>query len=74
MLSPCHWIKKEAIRKLVLPENAYNLSGSVQAIFVENHVEEDKELCVGQRLGTVHSLYIDKEAWLREELKGGSKP
>ena len=31
-------------------------------------------MCVGQRLGTIHSMCIDKEAWLREELQGGSGP
>ena len=36
---------------IILPGNEYNLSGSVQAIYVENHAEECVELCVGQRLG-----------------------
>ena len=56
-----------------LLENAYNLSGSVKAICVENHAEEDVEICIGQKLGTVHSMHIDKEVWLREELRGRSE-
>ena len=40
--------KQESGRKLVLPENAYNLSGSVQVIYIENHANEEVELCVGQ--------------------------
>ena len=45
-------------------------------IYVENHAEECVELCVGQKLGTIHSLSIDKQAWLREELRESavSKP
>ena len=31
------------------------------------------EIFTGQRLGKVHSLYIDEEAWLKEELRGSSK-
>ena len=56
-----------------LLENAYNLSGSVKAICVENHAEEDVEICIGQKLGTVHSMHIDKEVWFREELRGRSE-
>ena len=44
------------------PDNAYDLSGSVQAVYVENHAEESLEICVGQRLGTIHSLCIDEKA------------
>ena len=34
--------------KLVLLENAYNLTGCVhlQAVYLENHANEEKELCV----------------------------
>ena len=68
--------EQEAGQKLLLPENAYNLSGSVQAIYgtinMENHAKEEVELCAGQRLEKVNSLHI--EAWLREELKSGRKP
>ena len=53
--------------KRVLPENAFNLLGSKQAIYVENHREENAELCVGQRLGTVQCLCIDKEALCSEK-------
>ena len=42
----------------------------MQAVYVENHAEECVDLCVGQKLGTIHSLCIDKEAWIREELSG----
>ena len=56
--------EQEAGRKLILPENAYNLSGSVQAVYMENHAEECVEVCAGQRLGTIQSLCIDEEAWL----------
>ena len=31
---------QEKGRKILLPENAYDLSGSVQAMYVENHGEE----------------------------------
>ena len=31
----------------------------MQAVYVEN-----------QKLGTIHSMCIDKEAWIREELRG----
>ena len=61
---------QEADRMLMLPENAYSLTGSVQAIYVE----KDAESCIRQRLGTIHSLYFDKEAWLKEELRGRSEP
>ena len=54
--------EQETGRKLILPENAYDLSGSVQAVYVENHAEESLEICVGQRLGTIHSLCIDEKA------------
>ena len=47
---------QEKGRNIFLPENAYNLSESVQAIYVENHAEECVELCVGQKLGTIHSI------------------
>ena len=53
---------------MLLPDNLNNLSGSVQAVYVENHAEEGGELCVGQKLGTIHSLCIDKDAWIKEEL------
>jgi hypothetical protein len=33
----------------------------VQAVYVEN-----------QKLGTIHSMCIDKEAWIREELRGST--
>jgi len=47
---------QEKGRKVLLPENAYDLSGCVQAVYVENHAEECVELCVGQKLGTIHSM------------------
>ena len=31
---------QEKGRKILLPENAYDLSGSVQAVYAENHAEE----------------------------------
>ena len=66
--------EQEAGRKLILPENAYDLSVSIQAVYVENHAEESVEICVGQRLGMIHSLCIDEKAWLKAELQGGSEP
>ena len=42
---------QEKGRNILLPENAYNLSGSVPVIYVENHADECVELCVGQKLG-----------------------
>ena len=45
--------EQESGRKLILPENAYDMSGSVQAVYVENHDEESVEICIGQRLGTI---------------------
>ena len=30
---------QEKGRKVLLPENAYDLSGSVQAVYVENHAD-----------------------------------
>ena len=63
---------QEKGRNILLPENAYNLSGSVQAIYEENHAEECVELCVGQKLGTIHSMCIDKQAWIKEELRGST--
>ena len=65
--------EQESGQKLILPENAYTFSGSVKAIYAENHAEEEMEIFTGQRLGKVHSLYIDEEAWLKEELRGSSK-
>ena len=56
--------------EFLLSDNAYDLSGSVQAIYVENHAEEWVDLSLGQKLGTVHSMCIDKEAWIKEELRG----
>ena len=63
---------QEKGRKVLLTENAYDLSGSVQAVYVENHAEECVELCVGQKLGTIHSMCIDKQAWIKEELRGST--
>ena len=63
---------QEKGRKVLLPENAYDLSGSAQEMYVENHAEECVELCVGQKLGTIHSLCIDKQAWIKEELRGST--
>ena len=65
---------QEKGRKILLSENAYDLSGSIQAVYVENHADECVELCVGQKLGTIHSMCIDKEAWIREELRGSTAP
>ena len=50
---------QEKGRNILLLENAYDLSGSVQAVYVENHAEECVELCVGQKLGTIHSMCIN---------------
>ena len=36
--------EQETGRELVLPENAYNLSGSKQDIYIKNHEDEDKTL------------------------------
>ena len=66
--------EQESGRKLILPENAYDMSGSVQAVYVENHDEESVEICLGQRLGTIYSLCIDEKTWLEAELQGGSVP
>ena len=63
---------QEKGRKILLPENAYDLSGSVQAVYVENHAEECIEFCVGQKLGSIHSMCIDKQAWIKEELRGST--
>ena len=30
------------------------------------------ELCVGQKLGTIHTMCIDKQAWIKEELRGST--
>ena len=63
--------EQDSGRKLVLPETTYNLSGEVQG--VENHMEEEIEICTGQRLGKILLLEIDKEAWIKEELPGSKK-
>ena len=65
--------EQETGQKLIHPENAYDLSGSVQSVYVENHTQECVEVCAGQRLGTIHSMCIDEAAWLKAELRGGSK-
>ena len=65
---------QEKGRKVLLPENAYDLSGSIQAVYVENHANEYVELCVGQKLGTIHSMCIDKQAWIKKELRGSTVP
>ena len=31
-------------------------------------------MCVGQKLGTIHSMSIDKQAWIKEELRGSTAP
>jgi len=38
-------------------------------VYVENHAEECVELCVGKKLGSIHSMCIDKQAWIKEELR-----
>ena len=43
--------EQDSGRKLVLPETTYNLSGEVQG--VENHMEEEIEICTGQKLGKI---------------------
>ena len=63
--------EQDSGRKLVLPETANKLSGEVQG--VENHMEEEIEICTGQRLGKILLLEIDKEAWIKEELPGSKK-
>ena len=63
---------QEKGRKILVPENAFDLSGSVQAVYVENHAEECVKLCVGQKLGTIPSMCIDKQAWIKEELRGST--
>ena len=63
---------QEKGRKILVPENAFDLSGSVQAVYVENHAEECVKLCVGQKLGTIHSMCIDKQTWIKEELRGST--
>ena len=65
---------QEKGRNILLPENVYDLSGGVQAVYVENHAEECIELCLRQKLGTIHSLCIDKQAWIQEELRGSTVP
>ena len=40
---------------------------------MENHAEEEPELCIGQKLGMIYSLHIDKEAGLRSELRKDKK-
>ena len=35
-------VEQDSSQKLVILETAYNLSGKVQAIYVENHMEEEK--------------------------------
>ena len=65
---------QEKGRKVLLQENVYALSGSVALVYVENHAEECVELCVGQKLGTIHSMCIDKQAWIKEELRGSTAP
>ena len=37
--------KQKSCRKIVLPEDPYNLSGSIQDIYGENHAKEEIELC-----------------------------
>jgi len=39
---------QEKGRKILLPENAYDLSGSVQALYVEHHADECVELGMGR--------------------------
>ena len=51
---------QEKGRKVLLPENAYDLSGSIQEVYMENNADKCVELCVGQKLGTIHSMCIDK--------------
>ena len=41
--------EQEGGRKVLLLESVYDLSGSVQAVYVENHAEECVDLCVGQK-------------------------
>ena len=43
--------EQDSGRKLVLPETANKLSGEVQG--VENHMEEEIEICTGQKLGKI---------------------
>ena len=31
-------------------------------------------MCVGQKLGTIPSMSIDKQAWIKEELRGSTAP
>ena len=64
--------EQDSGRKLVLPETANKLSGEVQQ-GVENHMEEEIEICTGQRLGKIHLLKIDKEACIKEEIPGSKK-
>ena len=60
-----HATRRTRIRPKI---SKYNLPGTTQAIYVENHAEENIEIYSGK----IHSLYIDKEALLKEELRGSS--
>ena len=42
--------EEQEVQELVLSENAYNATGSVQAIYMENHTEEEVELCIEQKV------------------------
>lgn len=50
------------------------MSSKELVIFAENHTKQELEICLQQRLGTIHSLDIDKTAWLKEELQGRREP
>ena len=55
------------------PGTFYHLSGKEPLIFVENHSYEGVEVSMKKRLGTIHSLDIDKKAWLKDQLRGRSE-
>ena len=66
--------EQESGWELVFPKMLTIWQAEYKHTYIENNADEKGELHKGQRIWKIHSLYIDKETWLREELRGGSKP
>ena len=63
--------EQEAGRELVLPENDYNLSGSIPAIDMKNHEDEDKTLAGKMKdiQESYHPTEENKKKLIRESFK-----
>ena len=72
--NPCYQKNKNQAENYYFRKMLTIWQAEYKHTYIENHADEKGELLEGQRIWKIHSLYVDKETWLREELRGGSNP